>query len=55
MDARVQSTMEQKLTSDCVQNAVEDLIPAEKFIEGATKALADNIITLAEAFMKACR
>ena len=53
MEARVQSTADQKLTADCVQNAEEDLILAEQFIKGVTKTLMNNLATIAEAFMKA--
>ena len=44
--------MDQKLTADCVQNAVEDLIPAEQLIERVTKALVEDPVTLGEAFIK---
>ena len=39
VDARVQSTADQNLTENCVQNAIKDLISTEKFIKGITKTL----------------
>ena len=45
--------MDQKKTAECAQNAVEGLIPIKKFIQGVTKALVDNTVTMTEAFMKA--
>ena len=47
--------MDQKQTDDCVQNAVEDLIPTEQFIEGVTKVLVDNPVALNKAFVNTCR
>ena len=52
IDARVRSTMDQKLAADCLQNDIEDLIPAKQFIERVTKVLVDNPVKLSEAFMK---
>ena len=52
LDARVQSTMNQKLTVYYLQNAVGDLILAEQFIVGVTQDLVDNSVTLAKAFIK---
>ena len=45
--------MIQMMTAYWVQNAVEDPILAEKFIEGVTKSLVDNSIPLAKAFIEA--
>ena len=54
VDARSQSTIYQKLTVDRAQNAVEDLISSEQFIEGVTQALVDSLIIFVAALMKAC-
>ena len=54
VDTKVQSTKDQKLTAEYVQNAIEDLISSDQLIEGVTKVLVDNSVTLAEAFKKEC-
>ena len=48
VNAGVKSTMDQKLTTNSVKKTVEDLVPAKQFIEGVTKALLDNPVTLDE-------
>ena len=43
--------MDKKLTADCVQNIVEDLIPAEKLIKEVMKVPVHYPVTLVKEFM----